>query len=190
MGLFEWTLMPFDIKNAPACFQRITDFISNQINSSHIEIKRKSKENKAAQMKAYLDDLTAGANTFMGMMQLMEKLFSLCRELKLKLHPDKSFLFLRNIRILGHMLTTEGIHPMDKILRRMSSSRRPENKDQVRAFKDYLVIITSLYQRSMRMPILFRTCCLKKLRFRGKSKKVFCLLTKLALGRQLLDASR
>ena len=32
------------------------------------------------------------------------------------------------------MLTKEGIHPMDKILRRIQSSRRPENKDQVRAF--------------------------------------------------------
>jgi len=98
MGLFECTVKPFGIKNAPAYFQRITDFISNQINSSQIDIKCESKENKAAQMKAYLDDLTAEANTFMGMMQLLEKLFSLCRELKLKLHPDKCFLFLRKIR--------------------------------------------------------------------------------------------
>jgi hypothetical protein len=55
-------------------------------------------------MKAYHDDLTAGENTFMGMMQLLEKLFSLFRELKLKLHTDKCFLFLRKLRILGHML--------------------------------------------------------------------------------------
>jgi hypothetical protein len=32
------------------------------------------------------------------------------------------------------MLTKEGIHPMDKTLRRIRSSRRPEKKDQVRAF--------------------------------------------------------
>jgi len=134
MGLFEWTVVPFGLKNVPACFQRITDFISNQINSSQIEMKCESKENKSAQMKAYLDDLTAGAKTFMGMMQLLEKLFSLFRELKLELHLDKCFLFLRKIRILGHMRTKEGIHPMDKILRRIRSSRRPENKDQVRAF--------------------------------------------------------
>jgi hypothetical protein len=60
--------MPFGLKNATACFQKITVFISNQINSSQIDIKCESKENKAAQAKAYLDDLTAGAKAFMGMM--------------------------------------------------------------------------------------------------------------------------
>ena len=32
------------------------------------------------------------------------------------------------------MLTKEGMHPMETILRRIRSSRRSENKDQVRAF--------------------------------------------------------
>jgi len=127
MGLFEWTVMPFGLKNAPAASRKITDFISNQINSSQI------------------DDLTAGANAFVGMMQLLEKLFSLCRELKLELHPYKCFLFLRKIRILGHMLKKEGTHPMDKILRRIRSSRRPENKDHVRAFLG----LVAYYQKSI-----------------------------------------
>jgi hypothetical protein len=48
MGLFEWMLMLFGLKNAPVCFQRITDFISNQINSSQIQINCESEENKAA----------------------------------------------------------------------------------------------------------------------------------------------
>ena len=94
-------------------------------------------------MKDYLDDLTAGANTFMEMIQLLETLLSLWRQLKLKLNPDKCFLFLRKIRILGHMLTKKGIHPMDKILRRIQSSRGTEKKDQVRAF----LRLVSCYQK-------------------------------------------
>jgi hypothetical protein len=39
MGLSEWTVIPFGLKNAPAGFQKIADFISNQINSSQIDIK-------------------------------------------------------------------------------------------------------------------------------------------------------
>jgi hypothetical protein len=34
----------------------------------------------------------------------------------------------------GTCFTKEGIHPMDKILRKMRESRRPENKDKLRPF--------------------------------------------------------
>jgi len=38
----------------------------------------KDKEKKVAQMKAYLDDLMAGFHTVTEMLNLLEKLFSLC----------------------------------------------------------------------------------------------------------------
>jgi hypothetical protein len=79
-------------------------------------------------MRAYLDDFTSASHTLAEMKVLLEELFSLCRELKLKLHPDKCCLFLRNIRLLGHMLTEEGIHPMEKLLQRIRLTGRPQNK--------------------------------------------------------------
>jgi hypothetical protein len=157
------------------------------MNSRHIDLKSDSKENKATQMKAYLDDLTAGIDTFREMMILLEKLFSLCRELQLKLHPDQCFLFLKKIRVLEHVLTKEGIHPLNKILRRIRSSRRPENKDQVRDFLG----LAGYYQSLQSLLILFKFCYLKMLRFRGgRARKFFCAVTKLAFSRQFFDSSR
>ena len=61
LRLFDWTAMSFELKNSPACFQRITDFLSNRANPS--------------QLKAYLDDLAVGSNSFEDMMGMLKKLF-------------------------------------------------------------------------------------------------------------------
>jgi hypothetical protein len=49
-------------------------------------------------MKAYLDDLTVGFNSFEDMMGMLEKLFGLCREVKLELYPDKCHAFLKRFK--------------------------------------------------------------------------------------------
>jgi len=51
--------MPFDLTDAPSCFQTITYLFSNRVNS--------------AEMKAYLDDMTLESSTF------LTKLFTLFR---------------------------------------------------------------------------------------------------------------
>jgi len=40
-------------------------------------------------MKAYLDDLIVGSNSSEDTMGMVKKVFELCREVKVKLHPDK-----------------------------------------------------------------------------------------------------
>ena len=91
--------------------------------------------------------LLLGSHMVAKMVVPLEQLFSLCRELKLKLHPEKCRLFLRTVRLLGHMLTKEDIHPMDQLLQRIRSTRRPQNKDHVKAclgvFGDYQKSIPS-----------------------------------------------
>jgi len=105
--------MPFGLRNAPACFQRITDLLNTRVNPSP--------------MKAYLNDLTAESNSFRDMMGMLEKLFELCTEVKLELHPDKWHMSLKKIRVRGHVLSKEGIHPIEEDSRK-SVSQRTRNK--------------------------------------------------------------
>jgi len=51
-----------------------------------------------------LDVLTIGAHAFGEMIELLTKLFTICRYVKLKLYPDKCKLFIKEIRVLGHVL--------------------------------------------------------------------------------------
>ena len=112
-------------------FPRVTDFLSNQVNAFQVTTGTESKRN-VARIRAYLDYLTHGPYTVAEMIVLLEKLFSLCRELKLKLHPHKCSLFLRKVRFLGHMLSEEGVHLIDKLLQKLRSTMRPQNKDRVK----------------------------------------------------------
>ena len=64
--------------------KRNTDLLRNRVNPSR--------------MKAYLDDLTVGFNSFEDMMGMLEKLFGLCREVKLELYPDKCHAFLKRFK--------------------------------------------------------------------------------------------
>ena len=58
-------------ENAPACFQRLTDFLRNQVNASQVIMGTESK-GKVAQMRAYLNDLAAGSHTVVEMLVPLE----------------------------------------------------------------------------------------------------------------------
>lgn len=73
--LFEWGAMPCGFKNAPACFQRVDDYLSNQVNASQVTKETESKD-KGAQMRAYLYNATAGSHVLPEMIILLEKLLS------------------------------------------------------------------------------------------------------------------
>jgi hypothetical protein len=65
------------------------------------------------------------------------------------------------------MLTKEGIHPMETILRRIRSSRRPEIKDQVRAVLGLLGYYQKFIPKYTEIADPLQNFWPKKLRFRG-----------------------
>lgn len=50
----------------------------------------------------YMDDITSGADTLEEMETQWREILSRCRERGVKLNPDKTFLFKKQLDILGH----------------------------------------------------------------------------------------
>lgn len=83
-GLWQFTVMPFGLCNAPATFERLMDQVLVGIELS------------IALM--YLDDIMVHARSFEGHILILRVMFDRLRRAGLKLSPKKCFLFRKQVR--------------------------------------------------------------------------------------------
>jgi hypothetical protein len=94
-GTFMYDKMPFGLMNAGATFQRAMDI-------SFIGEKDKF-------VLIYLDDLTLFSHNHKEHLQHLRKTFLKCRRYGLSLNPKKSQFALKEGKLLGHIVTAEGV---------------------------------------------------------------------------------
>ena len=101
-GHWEYTKMPFGLKNAPATFQRLMNSVLPGLTPK--------------QCLVYLDDIIIFGNS---LEQHNERLTSVLRTLEknnLKVQPDKCEFLRTEVKYLGHIISNEGVKPNpDKI---------------------------------------------------------------------------
>ena len=129
-GLFEFSVMPFGLKNAPATFQRLIETVLSGL-IRHVCLD-------------YLDDIIVTGRTFDEHLANLRSVFLRLRDAHLKLKPRKCFLAMKEVEYLGFRVSGEGIIADPKKIEAVQHYPTPADVKQVRSF----VGLASYYRRS------------------------------------------
>ena len=95
-GHYEFNVMPFGLKNAPADFQRLMELVLKGMNWQFCLV--------------YIDDIVVFSSSFEQHMAHLDKVFHVLENAGLKLKPKKCTFLTEKILFLGHEISKEGIN--------------------------------------------------------------------------------
>lgn len=96
-GHYEFTRMPFGLKNAPITFQRLMDEFLRGLDEGVCQV--------------YMDDLLVFSKTEEEHVDHLRSVFQRIRKFGLKLSSEKSLLGQARINFLGHIISSDGVRP-------------------------------------------------------------------------------
>ena len=141
-GLYQYVTMPFGLCNAPATFQRIIEKVLVGL-QWHILV-------------LYLDDIVVFSKTVDQHITDLETVLGRLEQSGLKLKTKKCQFFSKEVTILGHTVSQNGIKPDLTKIEAVKRIPRPTNNSELRKFlgftsyfrkfvKDYATIAKPLY---------------------------------------------
>ena len=116
-GLWQFNVMAFGLCNAPPTFEPLMDNILGDLSCL-----------------VYLDDMMAHAKTFELELQRLTHIFSQLRAANLKLNPKKCELFQCRAKLLGHVVSKEGVATDPEKVTAVTNWPLPQNVRDVRSF--------------------------------------------------------
>jgi hypothetical protein len=119
-GLWQFTVMPFGLCNAPATFERLMETVLRGLTGESCLV--------------YLDDVIVVGHTFQEHLLNLRKVLQRFREARLKLNPEKCQLLQKEVRYLGHIVSPEGVTTDPEKLEAVREWPTPRNKHEVRSF--------------------------------------------------------
>lgn len=119
-GLYEFSVMPFGLCNAPATFQRLMERVLHDVPFETCLV--------------YLDDVLVHAKTFDELLDKLELVFRRLRAAGLKLSPTKCELCQKSVTYLGHVISPTGIGPDPEKVAAVRDWPTPRNQRDVRSF--------------------------------------------------------
>ena len=119
-GLYQFTTLPFGLKNSPSIFQRLMHNVLNGLLHKTCMV--------------YLDDIIVFSESFELHMQDIKQVFDRLRQFNLKIHPEKTVLATDCVIYLGHKCSAEGILPDPTKLHAVANLQPPQTVTDVRSF--------------------------------------------------------
>ena len=116
-GLFEYTRMPFGLKNAAQTFQRFMDNVLRYLSFSYI----------------YLDDILVASSLSDEHAKHLRQLFGRLADYGLAVNPHKCVLGQSSLEFLGHCVMSSGVQPLYRV-QHITDFPRPHSTKSPRAF--------------------------------------------------------
>lgn len=120
MGHFQFTRMPFGLKNAPATFQRAMNNILGEFIGKICFV--------------YLDDIIIIGKDLRTHISNLGTILKRLAEFNLKIQLDKCEFMRRETEFLGHVITQDGIKPDPEKIKKILDWKLPENQTQIKQF--------------------------------------------------------
>lgn len=119
-GLWQWTRMPFGLKNAPATFSRLMRQVFNHIPPDRLVL--------------YMDDLCVISFTFEEHLKGLREVFAALRQHNLKIKASKCSFGMPEASFLGHRITRDGVAPEPDKLTKLDNWQTLRNTKEVQRF--------------------------------------------------------
>ena len=120
LGLYEFCVMPFGLKGAPACFQRLMEKVLRDV------IWKKCL--------VFLDDILIFGSTFEASLSNLRQVLSCLKRTGLRLKPQKCKFFRKRVEFLGHVISAEGVSCAQDKIACVRDWPAPCNLKDLRAF--------------------------------------------------------
>ena len=117
-GMFEFLVMPFGLRNAPATFQRTIDNILRPYKFA----------------AAYLDDIIIASNSELEHREHVKCITEALTKAGLKINTAKCQFNKHETEFLGHQISSEGIKPTKSKVNAIIEFERPTTRKQMRRF--------------------------------------------------------
>ncbi|GFV22366.1 hypothetical protein TNCV_3924261 [Trichonephila clavipes] len=119
-GLYEFKVMPFGLCNAPATFERMMDNLLRHF--------------KWTLCLCYLDDIIVFSETFEDHLIRLRLVLKCLQEAGLKLNSKKCLLAAQEVKILGHLVSSNGVRPDPDKIKAVRNFPTPKNIHDIRSF--------------------------------------------------------
>ncbi|UYV75110.1 K02A2.6-like [Cordylochernes scorpioides] len=110
--------MPFGLANAPSYFQSVMDRVLSGIGG----------------VICYIDDVLIATASIEEHLALLKTIFARLAKYNIKLKKEKCLFLQKEIEYLGHLVTEEGIRPLDHKVQAIQKAKTPTNISELRSF--------------------------------------------------------
>lgn len=119
-GHFQFTRMPFGLKNAPSTFQKLMNTCLSGLQGSRCFV--------------YLDDIVVYSPDLQSHIQNLSAVFDRLRNYNLKLQCDKCEFLCKEVAYLGHLINKDGVKPNPEKIRAVTDFPIPRCPKDIKSF--------------------------------------------------------